>query len=124
MRDERRPAAICRGKGGDGSNRGTKSIVQAQRRTDLLRILQHNPFTQTKTPPFAAGFRREEEPCGSPESGSSRDADLVFMRLAQLVAAAPDGLDEVAALGSGGELLAQLADEDVDDLQFRLVHAA
>src|SRR5229473_224263 len=46
------------------------------------------------------------------------------MRLAQHVAAAPDGLDEVAAFGGVGELLAQLADEDVDDLQFRLVHAA
>src|SRR3982074_758930 len=46
------------------------------------------------------------------------------MRLAQHVAAAPDGFDEVAALGSVGELLAQLADEDVDDLQFGLVHAA
>src|SRR4029079_11774106 len=48
--------------------------------------------------------------------------DLV--RLAQYVAAAPPGLDEVAAFGGVGELLAQLADEDVDDLQFRLVHAA
>jgi hypothetical protein len=46
------------------------------------------------------------------------------VRLAQHVAAAPDGLDEVAALGGIGELLAQLADEDVDDLQFRLIHAA
>src|SRR5580693_1772503 len=46
------------------------------------------------------------------------------MRLAQHVAAAPYGLDEVAAFGGVGELLAQLADEDVDDLQFRLVHAA
>src|SRR6478609_801256 len=46
------------------------------------------------------------------------------MRLAQHIAAAPYGLDEVAAFRSIGELLAQLADEDVDDLQFRLVHAA
>src|SRR5258707_9076329 len=46
------------------------------------------------------------------------------MRLAQHVAAAPDGLDEVAPFRGVGELLAQLADEDVDDLQLRLVHAA
>ena len=38
--------------------------------------------------------------------------------------AAPDGFDVVAAVGGVGQLLAQLADEDVDDLQFRLVHAA
>src|SRR5213595_2661035 len=46
------------------------------------------------------------------------------MRLAQHVAAAPHGLDKVAAFGSIRELLAQLADEDVDDLQLGLVHAA
>jgi hypothetical protein len=46
------------------------------------------------------------------------------VRLAQHVAAAPYGFDEVAAFGGVGELLAQLADEDVDDLQRRLVHAA
>src|SRR4030081_259715 len=51
--------------------------------------------------------------CGSPPA----------VRLAQHIAAAPHGLDEVAPLGGVGELLAQLADEDVDDLQFRLVHA-
>jgi hypothetical protein len=33
------------------------------------------------------------------------------MRLAQHIAAAPHGLDEVAAFGGVGELLAQLADE-------------
>src|SRR5256885_14479530 len=46
------------------------------------------------------------------------------MRFAQHVAAAPHGLDKVAAFGSIRKLLAQLADEDVDDLQLRLVHAA
>src|SRR3981189_688427 len=46
------------------------------------------------------------------------------MRLAQHIAAAPHGLDEVAAFGSIRQLLAQLADEDVDDLQLGLVHAA
>jgi hypothetical protein len=45
------------------------------------------------------------------------------VRLAQHVAAAPHGFDEVAALGVR-ELLAQLADEDIDDLQFGLVRAA
>src|SRR3979411_682423 len=55
-------------------------------------------------------------------SGGNALFDL--MRLAQHVAAAPDGFDEVAAYGSIGGLFAQLADEDVDDLQFRLVHAA
>src|ERR1700704_1554789 len=54
-------------------------------------------------------------------SGGNALFDLV--RLAQHIAAAPHGLDEVAPLGGVGELLAQLADEDVDDLQFRLVHA-
>jgi hypothetical protein len=39
------------------------------------------------------------------------------VRLAQ--PAAPDGLDEVAPFGSVGEILAQLADEGVDDLQLQ-----
>src|SRR3569623_101023 len=56
------------------------------------------------------------------ESGG--DALVYVVRLAQHVAAAPDGLDEVAALGGVGELLAELADEDVNNLQFRFVHAA
>src|ERR1700759_3446686 len=46
------------------------------------------------------------------------------IRVAQHVAAAPDRLDIVLAAGGGGELLSELADEDVDDLQLRLVHAA
>src|SRR5215204_1127233 len=45
-------------------------------------------------------------------------------RLAQDVAAAPDRLDVVLARRGVGELLAKLADEHVDDLQLRLVHAA
>ena len=40
------------------------------------------------------------------------------------VTAAPHGLDVVLAVRGVGELLAQFADEDVDDLQLRLVHAA
>src|SRR3954453_13253845 len=54
---------------------------------------------------------------------SDRYAAVAVVRLAQHVAAAPDGLDVVAALRGIGELLAQLADEDVDDLQLRLVHS-
>jgi hypothetical protein len=46
------------------------------------------------------------------------------VRLAQHIAAAPHGFDEIAAFGGVGELLAELADEDVDDLQFGLIHAA
>src|SRR5687768_1129199 len=38
------------------------------------------------------------------------------VRIAQHIAAAPDGLDIVGAIGGGGQLLAQLADKDVDDL--------
>src|SRR5271168_2911051 len=45
-------------------------------------------------------------------------------RLAQDVAAAPYRLDEVAAAGGRRKLLAQLADEHVDDLEFGLVHPA
>ena len=44
--------------------------------------------------------------------------------IAQDIAAAPDGLDIIVAAGGGAELFAELADEDVDDLQLRLVHAA
>src|ERR1700722_8006787 len=67
---------------------------------------------------------------GESRSGSSvnlrsgGNALFDLLRLAQHIAAAPHGLDEVAAFGGVGQLLAQLADEDVDDLQFRLVHAA
>src|SRR3954468_20173618 len=52
------------------------------------------------------------------------DALFRFGRLAPHPAAAPDGLGVILALGCIGELLAELADEDVDDLQLRLVHAA
>lgn len=40
------------------------------------------------------------------------------------VAPAPNGFDVVLAVGRGRQLLAKLAHEDVDDLDFRLVHAA
>ena len=59
---------------------------------------------------------RPEESLGSGSFGVFRT-----VRLAQDVTAAPDGFDVVGAAGSIGKFLAQLADEDVDDLQFRLV---
>src|SRR5215468_11191945 len=59
---------------------------------------------------------------GTKQSGRNTLIQIVW--LAQHIATAPDGLDEVAAFGGIGELLAQLADEDIDDLQFRFVHAA
>src|SRR5262245_43162653 len=71
--------------------------------------------TQQKSPAEAGLF------CWSPGSGGRFE---IFRRLAQHIAAAPHRLDVVLAVGGGCELLAQLADEDVDDLQFRLVHTA
>src|ERR1700712_3033690 len=49
---------------------------------------------------------------------------LRLFGLAQHIATAPDGLDIIVSAAGEAELLAKLADEDVDDLQFRLVHAA
>src|ERR1700710_2151743 len=49
---------------------------------------------------------------------------LRLFGLAQHIAAPPDGLDIIVSAAGEAELLAKLADEDVDDLQFRLVHAA
>ena len=47
-----------------------------------------------------------------------------FRWLAQYIAAPPDRLDVVLAPRCVGELLAQLADEDVDDFHLGFVHAA
>src|SRR3546814_20344906 len=44
--------------------------------------------------------------------------------VAKDVTAAPDRLDIILAAARECELLPELADEDVDDLQFGLVHAA
>src|SRR6266566_1698196 len=52
------------------------------------------------------------------------NAHVVFCGLAQDIAAAPYGFDEVLAVRCVGEFLAQLADEHIDDLELRLVHAA
>src|ERR1700722_16895530 len=80
---------------------------------------------KNKNPAICGGVSSgRSEPTGAHERRSGRNALFDFVRLAQHIAAAPHRLDEVAAFGSIGELLAQLADEDVDDLQFRLVHAA
>src|SRR4029077_12626065 len=77
------------------------------------------PHPQIKTPPRGGVF---SFPVSLKSSGGY--LRLFFGRLAQHVAAAPDRLDVVLAARGIGELFAQLADEDVDDLQFRLVHAA
>src|SRR5579885_86993 len=49
---------------------------------------------------------------------------FILARLAQNIAAAPNGFDVIAAGARISKLLAQLTDEDVDDLEFRLIHAA
>src|SRR5271163_2382923 len=45
-------------------------------------------------------------------------------RVTQHIATAPHGLDVVFAAGRQGELFAQLADENVDDLELGLVNPA
>jgi hypothetical protein len=57
-------------------------------------------------------------------SGLQTNQLSTTLGLAQHVAAAPHGLDVILAVRSVGELLAQFADENVDNLQLRLVHAA
>src|SRR6202166_1563543 len=105
--------------------RAPESRYRKSRTTRLSVHASHAFNPQTKTPPFTAGSSPGGgalQARGNAWSGWNSLFDLV--RLAQHIATAPHGLDEVAAFGSIGELLAQLADEDVDDLQFRLVHAA
>src|SRR5579859_7261203 len=105
-----------------------RSVAAVAIRSSLVR--RRSLPQKTKTPPFAAGSsfgRSEPQLAGrtpNPKPSLSGDTLVHVMRLAQHIAAAPDSLDEIAAFGGVGELLAQLADEDVDDLQFRLVHAA
>src|SRR5215471_19708137 len=83
-------------------------------------------WPENKNPAIRGGVSWEESPIRSGENRSAlrRNARLVVRRLAQHIAAAPDGLDVVLAVRRVGELLAQLADEHVDDLELRLVHAA
>src|SRR3569623_96116 len=74
--------------------------------------------------------RITSRPCGAaahPPQNWIGSGDLGFdhfVGLAQYVAAAPHGLDVILAVGREAELLAQLADEHVDDLELGLVHAA
>src|SRR5271166_7104956 len=53
-----------------------------------------------------------------------RNERFVLERIAQHMAAAPKRLHEILAVRCVGELLAQLADENVDDLAFGLIHPA
>ena len=48
----------------------------------------------------------------------------LLLGIAQSIAAAPDGFDVVGAAAGVAQLLAQLAYEHVDDLEFGFVHAA
>src|SRR5580704_5355969 len=66
--------------------------------------------------------RRATRPLHDQHSGGSYY--LVIAWLAQHVAATPDGLDVVLTIRHTGEFLTQLANENVDDLDFWLVHAA
>ena len=63
-------------------------------------------------------------PAPAGNEGSRGDSFLVVARLAQDIAAPPNRFDIIAAIARVGEFFAQLADENVDDLQLRLVHAA
>src|SRR4051812_18350420 len=64
-------------------------------------------------------------PWQGPDSWRSGDLrGLQILGIAQHVAAAPDGLDIIVAAAGEGELLPELADEDVDDLELGLVHPA
>src|SRR5215831_10093883 len=89
------------------------------------------PLRTSKNPAIAGGVSRllqeaesSRSRSSSVEDSSSRDAGLVVGRLAQHVTAAPHRLDVVLAVRRIGQLLAQLADEHVDDLELGLVHAA
>src|SRR4051812_33424056 len=87
-----------------------------------LRCAGTTSSAQAKTPAFLPGSatrRRLQTACCS-----GRNARLLVGGLAQHITAAPDRLDIVLAVGRVGELLAQLADEHVDDLELGLVHAA
>src|SRR6478672_2117305 len=90
--------------------------------------------TASKPKTESAGFVQEKSRHlavpGSPNpfctpSRSGAFAYVVFVRcaFAQHIAPAPHSLDEVLAAGGGRQLLAQFADEDVDDLELGLVHA-
>src|SRR3546814_12704118 len=75
--------------------------------------------------------RRERCPRGrssrrsraEPGQALCRGGLLLFQRVPQDIPTAPYGFDVVLAAGRQRELLAQLADEAVDDLEFRLLHS-
>src|SRR6478752_7185099 len=75
--------------------------------------------TTNKNPALRRGFRFRL--C---RFGLRWNSRLFLVRLPQHVAAAPHRLDVVLAVRGVRQLLAKLADEHVDDLQFGLVHAA
>src|SRR6516225_10771537 len=94
------------------------TCASCRRTPDTRSIPNKNPAIRGGVHSNAASTSARD---GTTESGRNTLIQIVW--LAQHIATAPDGLDEIAAFGSVGELLAQLADEDVDDLQFRFVHA-
>src|SRR5205823_14172546 len=98
---------------------GTRCRSRSRIFNALFRCIR-DAISKTKTPPFAAGSSWGDQA----KSRSGGDALFHLVRLAQHIAAAPHCFDEIASFRGVGELLAQLADEDVDDLQFRLVHSA
>src|SRR5215475_288830 len=70
----------------------------------------------------AAEFLPQDKGCSWKSSGGNPCAILPW--LTQYIATPPHRLDVIPAVRCIGELLAQLADEHVDDLEFRLIHAA
>src|ERR1700757_3405044 len=100
------PAAICGAANRSLSGRSAKGA---------------NARRQSTKPSWARRCCRGSEP----EAGVlRRDAVLVWRGLAQHIAAAPHRLDIVAPARRRRQLLAQFADENVDDFELRLVHAA
>src|SRR5689334_4495221 len=83
---------------------------------------------QNRNPAVGGGVRNcpswGGERLRRPEKSSGGNLRLVVTGFPEHVAAAPHGLDVVLAVRRVGELLAQLADEHVDDLELGLVHAA
>src|SRR3954471_10408824 len=61
----------------------------------------------------------------APESPEQKKSGCDFLiRVAQHITASPDCFDVMLAIAGDGQLFAQLANENVDNFQFRLVHAA
>src|SRR5437879_5893991 len=92
--------------------------------TELGELMGANKNPALRRGPEWSELRREPTRRHLKNQTSRGYLRLVFGRFAQHIAAAPDRFDIILAAGSVGELLAQLADEDVDDLELGLVHAA